>query len=170
MPAPEFRIRFARVRERAALERLQLRASLVWDEYRAALLAHPDAIEVPERLLRERRVRVVELGAEIVGFSQVLKARRGVVELDGLFVEPAHMGTGLGRRLVIDAAQRADRDGAHTMEVTANPRAEGFYLKAGFVITGRAETRFGPALRMRLRVGLHSLPGTAAPRGPFKDE
>ena len=161
------KMRFARVRERAALQELMRRSSLVWEEHRAALLAHPDAIEVPERLLRDKRVRVAELDQQVVGFSQVLEARRGVVELDGLFVEPAYMRRGIGRALVIDAAQRAARDGAHAMEVTANPRAEGFYRKAGFETTGRADTRFGPALRMRMRVGLHGLPGGAPPRGPY---
>jgi len=162
-------LRFGRVRERAALIELMRRASLVWQQHRAALLAHPDAIDVPELALRERRLRVAELGGVVVGFALVLAPRRGVVELDGLFVEPAHMRAGVGRQLVLDAAQRAARAGAHHMEVTAGP-AEGFYVKTGFVTTGRADTRFGPALRMRMRLGLHSVGGGAPERGPYSDD
>ena len=37
--------------------------------------------------------------------------------------------------------------------VTANPHAMEFYRSVGFVDDGAAETRFGPAPRMRLSVG-----------------
>ena len=40
--------------------------------------------------------------------------------------------------------------GAHAITVTANPDATGFYERVGFVESGRAETRFGPAITMRL--------------------
>src|SRR5262249_4514396 len=39
-------IRFAHSDERAELEALQRRTSLVWEEYREQLLVHPDAIEL----------------------------------------------------------------------------------------------------------------------------
>ena len=37
--------------------------------------------------------------------------------------------------------------------MTANPHAMPFYRSVGFVDDGVAETRFGPAPRMRLSVG-----------------
>ena len=46
------------------------------------------------------------------------------------------------------AAMRAARDAAAALEVTAGP-AHGFYEKLGFAVIGEAETRFGPAVRMR---------------------
>jgi GNAT superfamily N-acetyltransferase len=152
------RIRFARPAERDALEALQRESSLVWEEYRAPLLAHPDAIELPIEQIRERRVRVAEMDGALVGFSALLSGRRGAAELDGLFVAPALMRAGIGRQLVADAVRLARGRGARSIEVTANPRAEAFYVKVGFVVIGRAETRFGPASRMRLRI--------SAPRQP----
>ena len=50
--------------------------------------------------------RQVEHGG-VEGLELELEVQLLVVELDGLFVEPAHMGAGLGRQLVLDAAQRA---------------------------------------------------------------
>ena len=38
--------RLARAHERLELEAMQLRASLVWGEYRDLILANPDAIEL----------------------------------------------------------------------------------------------------------------------------
>lgn len=148
---PIDRIRFARLSERAALEALQRRASLVWPEYRAALAAHPEAIELAPALIRARGVRVAERAGRLLGFAAITAFGAAGAELDSLFVEPACMHAGIGRRLLRDAARRARRRGARTLEVTAMPAA-GFYSRLGFSVIGRAETRFGPAVRMRLEL------------------
>ena len=69
-------------------------------------------------------------------------------ELDGLFVEPDHLRCGIGRALVEDAVARAAALGGRCLEVTAGP-AQGFYERTGFYVIGNAQTRFGPAVRMR---------------------
>jgi GNAT superfamily N-acetyltransferase len=146
-------IRDAAPSERAALEALQRRASDVWEEYRADLAAHPDAIALAPELVAAGRVRVaVSADGAPVGFSVVLAARDGACELDGLFVEPAAMRGGVGRALVEDAAVRARAEGATRISVIANPRATGFYERVGFVAGEPAETRFGPATWMHLAV------------------
>src|SRR5215471_259941 len=122
-------IRFARLDERAELEELQRRASLVWEEYREQLLAHPDAIELPDAYIRDQRVRVAVLAGRVVGFSCVLPSAPATAELDGLFVEPTHWRGGVGRALVEDAFVRARAHEIRAIEVTANPRAEAFYAK-----------------------------------------
>jgi GNAT superfamily N-acetyltransferase len=142
-------IRFGQPDERPALEELQRRASLMWEEYRAYLLANPDVIELPLAQLRENRVRVAQHQGRVAGFSALLPGD-GACELDGLFVEPALWGMGFGRALIADALVQALAEGAGAITVTANPRAEGFYIKQGFAVIGRAETQFGPANRMRI--------------------
>ncbi|MFN8038335.1 MAG: GNAT family N-acetyltransferase [Acidimicrobiales bacterium] len=169
MPMP---IRDADPAEAPALEELQRRASLVWDDHRDDLIAHPDAIEVPASLFTEGEVRVaVDDEAGVVGFSVVLPitsfdpddpaasrdgseatgtaARRTAAELDGLFVEPDwQRGRGVGRALVDDAAGRAAARGEARLLVIANTNALGFYEKVGFARIGEVPTRFGPGLRM----------------------
>jgi GNAT superfamily N-acetyltransferase len=143
------RIRRAAAGEAAALEGLQRRSSDVWEEYRQQLDANPDAIELPETLIDQDLVRVAVANDEVpVGFSVVIPTDDRVHELDGLFVEPAHMRAGVGRALVEDAAARAADAGAECLEVTAGP-AQGFYEKVGFQLVGAVQTRFGPAVRMR---------------------
>jgi hypothetical protein len=44
----------------------------------------------------------------------------------------------------------ARSNGASRLDVTANPRAVGFYEKLGFQPGDTAQTRFGPGLRMHL--------------------
>ena len=142
-------IRFAKIEERDALEALQWRASLVWEEYRDALLAHPDAIELPAEQIVEGRTIVAELEARIVGFTVVLPREDGGAELDGLFVEPSVWRMGIGTRLIADAEILAAAGGAKFLHVVANPLAEGFYHSCGFVLTGEESTRFGIAHTMR---------------------
>ena len=55
---PTFRL--ATPAERSALEELQRRASLIWEEDRDALLAHPDAIELPLEQITDGHTIVAE--------------------------------------------------------------------------------------------------------------
>jgi len=143
-------IRDARPGEHEALVALQWRSSLVWESDRDALLSHPDAIEIPVEAITEGRLRVACEDDVLVGFSLVLAPVDGVVELDGLFVDPDAMRRGIGLSLVGDVARRARDAGARRIEVTGNPNALPFYENIGFVVTGDATTRFGAGLRLRL--------------------
>jgi GNAT superfamily N-acetyltransferase len=143
-------VRTARPAEKAALEALQRRSSLHEPMYRAQLEAHPDAIELPAEQIAAGLVRVAEQGGAIAGFSVLLERAGDACELDGLFVEPDRMRTGVGRRLVEDAKGLARERGASRIDVVANPQAVAFYAAVGFVGTGAAQTRFGPAPRMSL--------------------
>ena len=145
-------LRYGLAEERVALEELQRSASLVWEEYRAALLAHPDAIQLPTDQLLAQRVRVAEIARPPVGFSVTLPVANDAWELDGLFVDPAHWRKGIGTALVADAVALVRQQGGRFVDVTANPRAEGFYLNFGFVLSGRADTQFGQASRMRYTI------------------
>src|SRR5580704_9424687 len=93
-------VRLARLDERAALEELQRRASLVWEDYREALLAHPDAIELPIEQIESGRTHVAERQDQVVGFSVVLRRPDGNADLDGLFVEPGFWRQGIGKHLL----------------------------------------------------------------------
>ncbi len=87
--------------EAPALEALQRRSSDVWEEYREALAANPDAIELPQTFIDDGCVRVaVDDADEPIGFSVVIRGHGGAHELDGLFVEPDRLRSGVGRALV----------------------------------------------------------------------
>lgn len=143
-------IRAAREQERHTLEDLQLRASTYWPTYRAHLAAHPGVVAIPPAQIADGLVRVAEHRGEVAGFAVLLRPVARACELDGLFVEPSHMGTGIGRLLVEDAARIARSQGAKWIDVIANPDAVGFYERVGFSGDDEVATRFGPARRMRL--------------------
>ena len=143
------KIRNATATEAPVLEALQRRSSDVWEDYREQLAANPDAIELPQAFIDSCWVRVaVNVQETPVGFSVVVPTNGPVHELDGLFVDPDQMSSGVGRALVEDAGARASDQGAEALEVTAGP-AQAFYERVGFNLIGPAQTRFGSAVRMR---------------------
>lgn len=142
-------IRTGAAHERAALEDLQRRSLLRWDDYRPFLMANPDVVELPLAQLQSGRVRVAEHDGQLAGFAILLR-KSGYCELDGLFVEPDLWGAGIGRALIVDALRLARAMGSSAIEANANIRAQGFYQRLGFAVTGRTETPFGPASRMRI--------------------
>jgi len=140
------RIRPARADEREALEALQWRASLANADHRAALLANPDAIQLPAEQLEHGDVFVAEEDGAVCGFA-VLLLQTAQAELDGLFVEPELWHRGLGTALVNEAVHRARRAGL-ALGVIADRQARAFYESCGFTVEAEVPTRFGPALRM----------------------
>lgn len=147
-------IRLAWPSERVALGELHRRSSYVWEEDRANLEAHPDALGVAREAIDAGRVRVaLGPGGELFGFSVVADGAAGVCELEDLFVDPDVMRQGVGRALVEDAAARAHATGYREMTVVAHPRNFGFYGSVGFVPGEAVSTRFGPATRLRRRLG-----------------
>ena len=143
------RIRLAAPAEKLELEQLQLRASLGNAGDRDALLAHPDAIELPAEQIANGRVFVSEWDGEIVGFAAVEPRADGESELDALFVDPHMQRRGIGRALVEHCAEFARNQGSRALHVIGNPHAKTFYEECGFEVIGTTETRFGPGLLMR---------------------
>jgi GNAT superfamily N-acetyltransferase len=142
-------IRPARLDEQGMLESLQRRASLNNPGDRDAILANPDAIEVPIEQIATGCVFVAESDGVVAGFAAVVPRTDGGAELDALFVEPQLWKRGIGRRLVDHVADVARERAASFLHVIGNPHAEGFYVSCGFRATGTVETRFGVGLAMR---------------------
>jgi GNAT superfamily N-acetyltransferase len=136
--------------ERPALEALQMRASLIWEEYREDLAAHPEDVCLTQNAIEELRVRVATIDGAVVGFSEAVPTSGREWELEGLFVEPDAMRRGVGGRLLDDFFDRARRAGVARVAVIAEPHAARFYECNGFVREGHAQTQFGPAVRMGL--------------------
>jgi GNAT superfamily N-acetyltransferase len=145
-------IRVAAASEQLELEQLQTRASLANKGDRDALLAHPDAIELPTEQIARGGVFVSEWMGAIVGFAAVEPRADGETELDALFVDPCMQRRGIGRLLIEHCAKIARQRGCTALHVVANPHANSFYVACGFEAIGTTETRFGPGLLMRKMV------------------
>ena len=145
-------IRSAVVPEQKELEDLQMRASLTNAGDRDALLAHPDAIELPLTQIAAGSVFVAEWNGAIVGFAAVEPREDGESELDALFVDPNMRRRGIARALIEHCAEVARGRKSAALCAVGNPHAKDFYTACGFRLIGTTETRFGTGLLMRMVV------------------
>ena len=145
-------IRLALPAEKLELEQLQMRASLANEGDRDALLAHPDAIQVPVEQIAGGRVFVSECEGKVVGFAAIEPRQDGQIELDGLFVEPHMQRRGIAKSLIEHCADVARRQGVTAIHVVGNPHAKEFYSACGFAVIGTTETRFGQGILMQKAV------------------
>lgn len=142
-------IRPAIIADQKVLEALQWRASLNNQGDREALLANPDAIELPISQIEAGDVFVADMEKQPMGFAAILPREDGNAELDALFVEPDAWGQGIGRALIDHCCSIAKESGAEYLCVVGNPHAEGFYHACDFELAGTVETRFGTGLLMK---------------------
>ena len=142
-------IRPAATSEQTLLEAIQWRASLNNYRDRDALLANPDAIELPLQQIENGGVFVAEIAGSVIGFAAILPRDDGDTELDAIFVEPEAWRQGVGRSLVEYCASAAKSTGAASIHVVGNPHAKDFYVACGFQMHGTHQTRFGIGLLLR---------------------
>ena len=127
------------------------RASLSNAGDRDNLLAHPEYLILGPEGLADGRTYVAEEDGSVVGFATWAEAG-GTFELEDLFVDPGWRRRGIAASLVSRIADVLRARGVQCLEVTANPHAEGFYIAAGFIDCGLANTDFGAAPRKRLAI------------------
>lgn len=91
---------------------------------------------------------------EILGFY-LLTSDGAVGELVAMFVDPAHLGAGVGRALLQHAREQADVRGIRQLYVDADPHAEAFYAHHGARRIGQTPSG--------------SIPGRVIPRMVFTE-
>ena len=101
-------------------------------------------------MLRGGRVFVAERGGVVVGFYG-FEHEPPVLGLDFMFVEPSHIGTGVGAALMDHARAMAKKLGATTLQIESDPNAEGFYLHMGAKRVGETPSGSIPGRSLPLR-------------------
>lgn len=123
-------IRQARPEEAGAITELVMRSKGYWDYDADFLEACRSDLTVTPAYLEAHPVYVQERAGVVVGMYSLLMVG-GELTLDLLFVEPAAIGGGVGRRLWEHAVGTARALGHSTLYVVADPNAEAFYRKMG---------------------------------------
>lgn len=103
----------------------------------------------PARVLSEQYRYFVAVDADsILGFYAVKYASGGRYELEALFVEPEHIGTGIGRVLIQHAKRTLSELGATRLIIQGDPHAADFYVAAGGRKIGDRESDSIPGRRL----------------------
>ena len=78
--------------------------------------------------------------SEIIGFY-ALSRRREAFELEHLWVDPQHMGAGVGALLFEHAVRTVRSMGGFVLNIASDPHAEGFYRRMGASRVGEVPSR-----------------------------
>ena len=131
----ETAIRAAQPHEAAALTALALRSKGHWPYDEELMAVFRRTIVLSARDIAEHEALVHETDGIVDGVA-LLVVEGADAELDHLWVDPAAMGRGIGRRLFDTIAHRARRLGAARIVLNSDPYAEPFYRHLGAVRIG----------------------------------
>ena len=143
------RLRPPRPDELYALSALCLRSKAHWGYDAAFLAACRPELTLTETDLHETDLIVADLAGRPAGLAQISRAMEPA-DLMKLFVDPPHIGTGLGRTLFDWATATARAQGAARLTIEADPGAQGFYQAMGATHTGWAPSGSIPGRRLPL--------------------
>ena len=124
------------------LSALALRSKAHWGYAQDFLEACRDELTVDESRIgaADYHCYVAVEGDSIIGFYSLESMREGLWELDALFVEPARIGTGIGRSLIRHALGTLSGCGATRLLIQGDPNATDFYRAAGARRAGTRES------------------------------
>ncbi len=145
------RIRRALLEEAALLSELAFRSKGHWGYDAVFLESCRDALSLSPEEVESSTVCVsLDDGGSITGYYRLIPRDHDVAELDALFVEPAAIGQGVGRRLWEHAVDTARSLGFTNFEFQSDPHAEGFYLAMGAERHGESESTVTPGRMLPL--------------------
>ena len=140
---PESRsIRAALPQEADDLSRLALRSKAHWRYSKEFLEACKAELTVDAARFGNSRYDYFVCcdGTTIQGFYALEALSDNEYELEALFVEPEHIGKGVGRSLIQHAIRTATQRGAERVIIQGDPNATDFYAAAGARRTGERES------------------------------
>jgi GNAT superfamily N-acetyltransferase len=121
--------------EAALITALVLRSKASWGYDSQFLRRAAAELIVSEQDIASRDVFVAQAGKTLAGVAGIDHVAQPP-ELDLLFVEPTHMGTGVGRALLRHALAAAHARGLHELTIASDPHAEAFYVAQGAIRVG----------------------------------
>ena len=143
-----FRIRPARLDEGPVLTELAYASKRTWGYPEETLDEWNGPLAVLAEHIRDEAYFVAESAENgewsPVGFFSLMPVDEPfTLDLDHFWVLPETQGRGVGRLMFERAVLEARKAGARRMTITAEPRAEGFYLRMGAVRIGGKPTTVG---------------------------
>ena len=147
------RVRTARPEEAAQLTALARRSKGHWGYEPALLALFARDLEIRPADILAGDTWILENNGAVLGFCRVVAGDPAV--LADLWLEPAAIGFGRGRRLWEVAVTRARADGAAALELDADPHAVGFYERMGARQVGETASVAVPGRSLpRMRIDL----------------
>ncbi|MEM6893730.1 MAG: GNAT family N-acetyltransferase [Bacteroidota bacterium] len=122
----------AHISDAKAITELTLRSKNHWNYGEAQIEAWYDELEVSEAFIHTNAVYKLLVNDQIAGFyAYTLDSNKAVLEF--LFIAPEYIGKGIGKALMEHFLNKMHNLKVDSITLDADPHAEGFYQKFGFV-------------------------------------
>lgn len=145
-------IRRANPSDAASLSDLAWRSKAYWGYSQDFLESCRSELTVdPEQIGSDDYQCFVAIQDDVaIGFYAVEHVSESTYELEALFVEPEHIGAGVGRSLVQHAIRSLSELGAERLIIQGDPNAARFYVAAGARRIGSRESGSVPGRHLPL--------------------
>ena len=130
------KIRPALPSDAAALTRIAWAAKRHWDYPEEWLALWAPDLTVTAEFIRSHPVHCAIRDGEIAAFY-ALSNEGTEFEVEHMWVDPPHIGCGIGRELFRHAVETARSSGGQVLRIVSDPNAEGFYRTMGARSLGR---------------------------------
>lgn len=143
-----WRIRRAQTNESETLSALAFRSKAHWGYDQAFMEAHRKDLSLAPGYIAGHPTYLYEHAAELLGFYALARVDEQWAELDFMFVDPAHLGRGIGRTLFEHARAMAGDMGHRYLRIVSDPHAAGFYRQMGAELWGEWHSGLFPGRRL----------------------
>ncbi len=157
MQIGSLKLRDARSDEARYLSDLSMRSKAYWGYSNEFMQSCADELAINKRGIEnpENHYVVALLDNKVVGYYSLEYIAEFEIELSALFVEPEHIGSGIGYQLMLNAKGLAVNLGAQKIIIQGDPNAEKFYQSIGGEKIGSKESesipgRFLPLFEINL--------------------
>ena len=132
----KWQIRQALPSEVEQLSKLAFRSKAHWGYSDRFMQACLEELTIDKCYIKNNPTFVIEDARDLIGFYSLEHISASKVELSYLFVDPAFIGKGYGRKLMMHAQEKARQLGYSKMIIQGDPNAERFYRSAGGSVVG----------------------------------
>jgi GNAT superfamily N-acetyltransferase len=125
-----------------------------WGYSAEQMEAWSELLTITEAYIESNSVYKLVIDNKVIGYYSFYPENDQTIKLDNLFVLPEYIGKGFGQMLMNDFLLRLKTTTANKILLDADPNAEKFYTKSGFVTIGQIETsikdRYLPVMELNL--------------------
>ena len=136
------------------LTKLTFDGKAFWGFSKEQLSEWTELLTVTPDYVRENSVYKLVLDSEIAGYYSYIIINENEIKLDNLFLFQKYIGKGLGNQMMKDFLSKAEKLKPKIISLDAEPNAENFYKKFGFITFNKKESvikgRFLPKMRLTL--------------------
>ncbi|MCY9513041.1 GNAT family N-acetyltransferase [Paenibacillus apiarius] len=140
-------IRRATNEDSNTLSELAYRSKAYWGYSKEFLDKCKDDLTVTVPYMEMNPVYVLEKNNKIIAFYSITLNEK---KLEALFIDPEHIGKGLGKLLWLDLLSKAKQLNIEEFTFDSDPNAEAFYVKMGAKRIGETPSTVFPDRRLPL--------------------